>query len=640
MPNKDLFSKAEVTRRVDLDIQFNVPYGEGIEPLASKFTVRYRDDLRSIAEIMELGVEMASKAIVPYARFLAGMAEIPINTTMDILMNVIQPPMMDLNLGVVKDAFVRESYPTMNYGDRHILISGADYDGKYITYLGFDISNINSLEGMVIQDIHLIIQKEFGTGGTISFHECRNDWYENYVIWYHDMKIDPNPIFTVEAGQDDGYIIQNLTELITQKVALGITKFSLAVKTDDYVVFSAKESGAGPRIVVTYFDPEWFGYSDRIQMYNHALIRRLEAHDFESAALITKKLVQTCKAYVIRRENLVSKASIINMQIPSTAMIVRSLYNTNRGFVQGRLELGGKAYIPKSSIDGKGDIKQVKDLSSKAHVKYEAESRSMEGRAGIVKDFMESVAILKHFRDLASMARIGDTRTELPSQASIMNTLLFNKADIRKTRDIASKATIIANKDFVAKADITKAFFPGKGFINETEDLFSKADILGGKDLFSTANIVKGHSVDIPNKTHVREREDFEGTVNIHKLLETESFADITNFINLGTAVIKHLTEMYAKATIVPNMDLAGRAEIAQIVQLTSQAMIRQFDQIDLTSQAFIGYYIDAIRGRAEITNCTFDCVAYILQPRKWRPNREGGLTFEDRRLPRPWPIL
>lgn len=566
MPSKDLYSKTEITRRTDLDIQFNVPYAEGEEYLYNKFTVRYRDDLRSVAEIMELGVGLASKALIPYAKFLAGIVQIPFNSILDIIMNVVQPPMYDLNLGVVKDAFVRQSYPIMNYGDRHILISGIDYDGEYITYLSFDLNNINNLDGMVIQDIHLIIQKEFGTGGVISFHECRNDWYENYVVWNHNMQINPEPLFTVEAGQDEGYIIQNLTEIILQKAALGITQFSLAVKTDDYLVFSARESGAGPRIVVTYFDPEWFGYSDRIQMYNQALIRRLEAHDFENAALITKKLVQACKAYVIRKENLVSKASVINMQIPSKAMIVRSLYGTNKGFIQGNLELGGKVYVPKSSIDGKVDIRQVKDLSSKTHVKYETESRSLEGKAGIVKNFMESVATLKYFIDLASGARVGDTRTELPSQVNIMNTLIYNKADIR-------------------------------------------------------------------------EREDFIGEINIQRLLETESFAEITNFINLGTAVIKHLTEMYAKATIVPSLDLAGRLEIAQIVQLSSRAMIRQFDQIDLNSQAFIGYYIDAIKGRADITNCTFDCVAYIIQPRKWRPNREGGLTFEDRRLPRPWPI-
>lgn len=605
MPSKDLYSKTEITRRIDLDIQFNVPYAEGEEYLYNKFTVRYRDDLRSVAEIMELGVGLASKALIPYAKFLAGIAQIPFNSILDIIMHVVQPPMYDLNLGVVKDAFVRQSYPTMNYGDRHILISGIDYDGEYITYLSFDLSNINNLDGMVIQDIHLIIQKEFGTGGVISFHECRNDWYESYVVWNHNMQINPEPLFTVEAGQDDGYIIQNLTEIILQKAALGITQFSLAVKTDDYLVFSARESGAGPRIVVTYFDPEWFGYSDRIQMYNQALIRRLEAHDFENAALITKKLIQACKAYVIRKENLVSKASVINMQIPSKAMIVRSLYGTNKGFIQGNLELGGKVYVPKSSIYGKVDTRQVKDLSSKTHVKYEAESRSLEGKAGIVKDFMESVATLKYFIDLASGARVGDTRTELPSQVNIMNTLIYNKADIKKIRDLASKASIISNKD-----------------------------------LFSTANIVREQSLDISNKSYVREREDFIGEVNIQRLLETESFAEIINFINLGTAVIKHLTEMYAKATIVPSLDLAGRLEIDQIVQLSSQAMIRQFDQIDLNSQAFIGYYIDAIKGRADITNCTFDCVAYILQPRKWRPNHEGGLTFEDRRLPRPWPIL
>lgn len=598
----DLYSKAEITAKSVLDVAFNVPYGEGEEHLSSRFTVRYRDDLRSIAEIMELGVGLASKALIPYSKLLASMAEVPVNSTLDILMNVVQPPIMDLNLGVVKDAFTRESYPTMNYGDRHILISGEDYDGGYITYLNFDLSNINNLEGMVIQDIHLVLQKELGTGGLMSFHECRNDWYEKYVIWNHNMQISPTPLFTVQSGQNESFIVRELTDLITQKVAVGITQFSLAIKTEDYVIFSARESGAGARIVVSYFDPEWFGYSDKLLQYNKAIIRRLEASDFKNAGLITKRLIQTGRAYVNRRENLFSKASIINTQIPSRANIVRSIYLENEGYIQHKAQLASRAFIPDSSIGGEGEVKQIRDLFSKVYINPEDGSKSLLSKAGIVKDFQESIVTLKHFKDLASKVRIGDTKLELPSKADIINVGLPNQVDVKKVKD-----------------------------------LFSKSNILGNSPLLSTATIVKETGHNLFTKGFIRGNEDVAGAGDVQHNSDINSTSNIMNLIQLGEGTIKELVHMYAKATLVSSYYSEGKGEVKHFAQLLSQAKIRQFDQSDLISKAFIRHYVDGISGRAAITNHTFDCVAYIMQPRQWRPNYEGGLIFEDRKLPRQW---
>ena len=600
MATKDLYSKAEITTKSVLDVAFNVPYGEGEEHLSSRFTVRYRDDLRSIAEIMELGVGLASKALIPYAKLLASMAEVPVNSTLDILMNVVQPPIMDLNLGVVKDAFVRESYPTMNYGDRHILISGEDYDGEYITYLNFDLSSINSLDGFIIQDIHFVIMKELYTGGTISFHECRHDWYENYVIWNHNLNINPNPLFTIEAGQTDVFLVKELTDLILQKVALGITQFSLAVKTSDLIVFSSRESGAGAKIVVTYYDPEWFGFSDRLHQFNKAIIRRLENKDFKGAALITKKLIQAGKAYVTRRENLFSKASIVSAQIPSRANIVRSSYFENEASIQNRTHLISKAYIPKSHINGEAEVKKIRDLISKVYIRPEDGSRDLYGRAGILKDFLESVVILKQYRDLASRAQIVDTKADIPSIADIINVSMSNKVDVKKVRDLISKGRIIGNAP-----------------------------------LFSIATIQQSNGIPLFSKGYIKEREDIGGGSEIQITEDINSISNILNFINIGQGVIKEISQMYAKATLVSAYYSEGKGDVQLFKDINSKAKIRQFDQSDLISKAYIRQYIDELSGRAKITNFTFDCVAYIIQPRPWRPNYEGGLQFEDRKLPR-----
>ncbi len=607
-----IFSKAVIENRIanrllsstpeiELDVAFNVPYGEKEDCFSNKGFVQYREHLGSAASILELREELLSRALIPYACQLASMAEIPVNNVLDVLYSVVQPPFSDLSLEVVRDAFTREAYPTMNYGTRHTLLTGQDYDGDYITYLHFDLSAIKELKDQEIRNIHLIIQKELGTAGEIKAYECSTNWYENYIIWNHDMELSESPLFTQDTGTRDSFIVQDITDTILQKIDLGIEGFSIAIKTEGFVIFSARESGAGARIVVTHYDPTWSGYMDKIHLLNKAIIRKTEAKDLRGVAVLTKRLLQVSKAYIDRRENLFSKASLVNMQVPSKANIVRSLYGEGKGFVKGRRDLLSKAFITNASIYGAGEVRNIENILSKAYVNPETDSKSIISKAGIVKGYVESYMTITHISELMAKAWIRST----------------------KVSDVSSMA------------DITNFTQRGRADIKRVEDLYSRSFIYGKQELGSKARILQQEGEDLFGKGEVRNLLDIASKAFLSKTIEKPSTAEITNFIQLGAGLIKEINNFYSKTILIAALDIDSKAVIEEYAQVFNKAKIRQFDQIDMLSSAHIGEYMD-FGNKVGIFRTALNGVSYILQPRQWLSNHEGGLLF-DRKLPRQW---
>jgi len=597
-----LLSRAVINPVNELDVIYNVPYVISSMESYNKAYISATNDMLSYAKIIELNLGLSSEAAIKYASLFVGKAIVNYNNILDIITNVIQPPLTDHIIEVEKDAFTRQSYPTMNYGNRHTLLSGLDYDGEYITYLGFDLSNLYSLTDKSLRNIYFTIQKELGTSGRVKVYECKDDWFENYIVWQHKMQLSSEPLLDIEVDSNVKTIVEDIKDLILQKMQEGKTKLSLAIKSEGFVIFNARESGAGAKIIVQYSDPNWWGYVDKIDMYNKAIIRKLENKDYKGAALVTKRLLKLGKAYIDRRENLKSKASLVNAQVASRANIVLSIYGENKGTVRSRKQLSGKAFIPNASLTGGGTVVSATFLTSKSYINPESDSKAIKGRAGIIKKYLESIMRITHLRDIVSKSMIRSLEiADITSRAVILNNIQLGKADIQKIHNLLSRANISSGHSLPSFAVIEGEVFDiqNKTIIGKTVDLLSKAIVVGVEE--------------IPSKS------------------------DVTNFINLGRGYIQKVNDLYSRSDIYGGEDAESKAFLTKFFQIDSRGKIRQFDQVDLVSRATVSAYLDLLGNQAAIVRSSINSIAYILQPRVWRPNLEGGLIFEDRRYPRQW---
>lgn len=703
----NLSSRAVINEYSELDIQYNVPTGSSKTDIVGKLFVNAMNNIQSYANILELWTGLPSSAFINYASYLSSFGMIPDYNSLDILLNVVQPPILDHVLETEKDAFTRQSTPNINYGNRQLLSAGVDYDGEYRTYIHFNLESLQELLDKTVRDVYLIIMKSSGSA-TFTLHECRPDWYENYITWNTPMDIG-EPILTFESKSNENFIIINLRDLIFEKMASGATYLSLAlIATSGYLLMSSKESGAGPRLYITYSDPTWVGFVDNINKFNNAIIHRHEAHDYKGAALITKKLYRYCKTLVRRPEYLDSRAAIINNQIPSRAFIIKSIYGTGKAFIQKKSQITGRGYIAERVLKSKGMLYSTTYFSNMAFINYDNADHDKVSKAGVIRKYINALAQLKETINLFSRASIiVKERIDSNWLADILNFTLNNSAIITNYYNLGSKANIASAQDLIGLARITKCNLESISHLLNTTDIGAGGDIKQISDLSSKMSIVKSNidsiadiqfTKDLQSLSIIKRLNDFDFQSSasiINSYLESkagikflqnisamasvirqasqdcESFAEVYRFIKQGRAVIDktadiqsnallyetsnitsvakiintHLinkavlyevSDMLSKSNLYSVIFSQGNAFISTIVNFLSQAIILQYNQDDQLSEAFI-QYSTYYNSKGIIVNPSLNCIGYILNARRWRPNYEGGLIFEDMRLPRIW---
>lgn len=142
----------------------------------------------------------------------------------------------------------------------------------------------------------------------------------------------------------------------------------------------------------------------------------------------------------------------------------------------------------------------------------------------------------------------------------------------------------------------------------------------------------------IQSKAHTHNTINMNSSASV-VLTNSEDFTSSSGIINqniYGSMNINITTGLQSKAYINGTKSLIGNVNIIPFMQMSGMAEIKQFDILDIASMACINVYND-MTGKANINPVGFNGEAYIIQPRQWRPNYEGGLIFEDRVFPRKW---
>lgn len=180
------------------------------------------------------------------------------------IVNIIEPLVLsDINMPI-KDAFIREGMPKLNYGGEQIIATGysAGKHERLRTLMGFDISRFSRLPtNYELKRAELRLYYAYMKPSLpLMVSEARGEWTEYGLTW--DNQPEKGDIVSVsyEVNEGERYISFDLSDFILNARSMGRSTFEFFVEAQDetdqsFYLFS-KERGGGfePEVVIEYFD--------------------------------------------------------------------------------------------------------------------------------------------------------------------------------------------------------------------------------------------------------------------------------------------------------------------------------------------------------------------------------------------------
>ena len=662
MADRQFVCSAIIKETNILDVSFNVPYGEGLSDRLAETYILGRKNLISTTFIEPAHTDgLYGSAYNPHLHHSFGVARIAENNTLDIKLNLIQPPIMTLVANAVQDTYTRQSKPTINYGNSQTLAVGKAGDGEYRSFIDIDLSSIASLigSGMTVLSINLVINKLSTTDGTIYFHECYTPWYENYLLWINNINYSEAPIFIQEVSGSQ--VVVDVTSYVESLIADRKFKLSLLLKSDDFILLNARESGIAPRIEVRYIDPNWVGHTDENIMSGSAIIKTYAHKNFYSSYRLREKSDFVGSARK-RDTNLVEGSVWKNKPyVIGSATPVVSSYVAGNAYVKARKDLAGGAYKNPSLGLSSAYVPYRKELLGSAVIPHDADNADRIDQAFILKTTWLSEAeivrssyfngsaivrghgntdvtsyvftqnqpigsaILRHGKDLIANAIIRDLKgSNLESVAYIDRPYLISSYRLRKSKDMYGSAYLkaLGNNDMPSQAEVTNCYIYSSYYLGVSKNIPSSAYIKQWESNSLPSSVIVPPPSDILGEAFIRRSDDID--LPAEAIVQRSDFNDIISSVEVGSY-----------------QNIISSADVFNVSDVYASAIISQFDVDDRNAQAFVanGYYrfpIPSLAFVKQINSFLVGKAEIRTWARTWRPNVEGGLIF-DRKLPRLW---
>lgn len=259
-------------------------YQDSVEQRKSFIDVPFRDDVFSAITVKPHGRMKARVAVAPvyvehlpsdiqvkWTSDLASHIAVPVYGRMRGTFSVMPPPIVEVNLTPVKDAFVRSNVPRLNYGEEQEIIVGRMMDGEdFNALLQFDIATIPAGQRLKSAKLQLYAEQTSMAGTPIGLYEVETDWAEVGVTW---ASMPAYGVKFAELGVDKAKAYVEVDVLVMVQgwysgaaVNNGILLKAEQQTSDVYARFGTRERSAGfrPKLIVQYDDPKVAsaGYSD------------------------------------------------------------------------------------------------------------------------------------------------------------------------------------------------------------------------------------------------------------------------------------------------------------------------------------------------------------------------------------------
>ncbi|MBG9775936.1 DUF7594 domain-containing protein [Brevibacillus laterosporus] len=170
------------------------------------------------------------------------------------IMDITEQPKQRTELIPVRDAFLSEKVPLLNYGGEQTLVVGLG-TARYRTILGFNSSVIPEDHEIESAVLRLYITKGREPNRKLGLYATSNDWTEYGVTWMNQP--DKRELITDVHAIHAGSITFDITEWLNQQRKLGKTNNSFYVVAENeteqiYYSFFSRESPQKPALEILH----------------------------------------------------------------------------------------------------------------------------------------------------------------------------------------------------------------------------------------------------------------------------------------------------------------------------------------------------------------------------------------------------
>jgi hypothetical protein len=657
--NTDISGSAIINTANEMNVIFNIPYGQNDTYLSNSAVIAFREHLRNKANIELLKKELYSNALIPYTQNLSGKVAVNENLTMNITMGILRPPVITMEITPIKDAYTRESRPYINYGHSTSLAVGQASEGEFRTYIEFDISDILDITDQVILSVKLELTKATSNSGIINLYEVYSQWNEGLIIWMNPIQYSPTPL--IEVDINDYKTTLNMYPFLMQLIDNDNSKMSLFLKSDNFLTLSSRESATPPKLIIEYTDPSWDGHiginhfknsacikthknkyfygTANIAEYNihHGIAILKEKGLIDNEAVITNPLLYNIANILGNMSNIASSADIRNTSDLTSMYDKNATEGYGAAILLTKNLMSSTAIIPPGSAinfyDGHVNISRPfihcmvdvldKILQGGVAIIRASNNNDTNSFSGIINPLFTGNALLTIFDNLSGFALIGEEDfTDTPSEAQISPWL-----------DFYSTSTIVSPWSNNIYSNVK---------IKHRNDAIALAKVKYKEEMHNIATILNSFYMNMLSEAHLIGT----GKNNLYSMALLKEFSSLYNtvsIINMGDSALNNSAyimipdsnDFNAEGTVHLVSDKSAYVSIKRISQLLGSVIIREYNVDLFNGQASLNgwhpSYLEAIATILARNYMKHSIAEIINTAREWK------LPTNENRLPREW---
>jgi len=164
-----------------------------------------------------LGNQRKGTITVLYRNNINGSLTVTPKNKMTGRVEIIPPPIYELEMTPTKDAFVRSGIPTLNYGSEQMIVVGRDnsLNESYRSLLGFDLSTMPDNSIIVSAELRLYNIVDRSTSHQVGVYSAAADWSEYGVTWKSQPAVE-SLLDIQEIGSTIGYLSFDVTDKVKE----------------------------------------------------------------------------------------------------------------------------------------------------------------------------------------------------------------------------------------------------------------------------------------------------------------------------------------------------------------------------------------------------------------------------------------
>lgn len=594
-----------IERYLDMVSTANIVYSNNLQ--SSVITrVSDKSQINSTVSVNHF-IDLYNRVYVPFSKQLDSSAKITEQNALDVIFSLSQAPVYTLTNAVIQDAYIRQARPTLNYGKSQSFIVGNAVDGKYRTFIQFDITPyINLSQAFILTgEVILNLSGSYDSNQIIDAYRVYTNWNENNITWAssQNYSISSVPLFSFNCKTSQVRI--NILDYLNYMKSNNITVLNIELKARNESAvnlfnFASKESSIisyRPRIEIKYQDLIWNGVTEKIElnssasitakrhkdMFSYGIVKGLEDATLNSSALIGiwEDTDLNSNIIVSTPDNIENNgyADIWNKILLDSSAVVTSEGNPieldGDADIWNKILLDSQASVlPNINLNSSVDIIRGVDNNSSADIYLK---KDLSGEAIVrLTDFinLNSNSVITVYEELDGYVQIWKN-LNLSGYANIRvsdSIQTDGYAFVRDSNDIQSSATVRVTKTL----DLNPSSVISRLGGNINND--GTANILFRLDNESSATVRVTKTIDLdPSSvvTRLKNSEELSGQTNIRENINLNSIANIYPTKNLDS-----------NTTVALNVNINGTVSVVPTVNINCNVFVNQ--KIDLQATAEI----------------------------------------------------